>query len=713
MVENNNIFIEASAGTGKTYQIVEIVSELLAKGYPLSEIAIVTFTEKAAGELKERIRKKIDSMYFKEKGNPLGNFFQQARKDLVFANIGTIHHFCRSILSSNSLKIGLSPYYEEIADLSSHREILFHSFFETIENTYIQNNKKEELIELLVEIPFESIRSLCFSLIDMGGGRKIKFPDKDFLLPKIKDLSEEFISLTKQTILWDENPQEMENLYSYLKDKYENLNFAKVFVEPIFQSDYKVNKRKYNKNKLNPDIAAKIDSITSKYYTYESFISSPPEYSKQLYILLNEFIDFYNNYSIENNFITTGEIIIKTRDALSNKFKLSLEEFKFIIIDECQDTDPTQFELFRNLSNRIKEEKDGNDIKFILVGDKKQSIYRFRNADLNSLDRFLKELKFEHGKTLDTSYRSTPHTINVFNRIFKTIPELNYSEINYDKKKEDYPFGKTPFLYSIEKENGGKLPKAQDINEFCEKGIIDCINKIVNNDDFKILDKTKETNGKLLTGKNIRYSDIAILSTSREKLRNLLLELKKAKIPAGIYKEETFYQSNIVIALSFLLHSIENPYDSESLYKALISDLFVVSDSTILEIFPDGEISYLKIVSGSEELYKICESLNKAHKDRYSKPASFIIQRILEENEVISRLSSGFEGKRNLTNLYHFLEILNLKQFEENKSFGSLSREIKKHIKEGKDEREKIDFDDESEIDNSVKLLTIHASKGL
>ena len=109
---SENLFIAASAGTGKTYTIQQVVCKLVAQGMNLNQILIVTYTEKAAGELKDRIRKKIEEEFKKDSGNI---YLQQALHDVQGAPIGTIHSFCQKVTQEFAYETDV-PLKQELID---------------------------------------------------------------------------------------------------------------------------------------------------------------------------------------------------------------------------------------------------------------------------------------------------------------------------------------------------------------------------------------------------------------------------------------------------------------------------------------------------------------------------------------------------------------------------------------------------------------------
>ena len=183
--KNNHVVIEASAGTGKTYTIEHMIPQFIEGGVSIEKVAVLTFTEKAAAELQDRIRKElIRSIEIPNLAQEKKDQLEEALELLPNANIGTIHHFCRSILKKHSLVLGLSAKFGEIRNVSEEIETYFKKFWWKIEK-----DDSEELIALLRKVDFPKFKSILVELTAKTGGNKIKLLDKSDGERLKKDLS--------------------------------------------------------------------------------------------------------------------------------------------------------------------------------------------------------------------------------------------------------------------------------------------------------------------------------------------------------------------------------------------------------------------------------------------------------------------------------------------------------------------------------------------
>lgn len=704
--KENHVVINASAGTGKTFTIENMIPQFIEGGVSIENIAVLTFTEKAAAELQDRIRKQL---YTQMKNAPeeSRNKLEETIELLPNANIGTIHHFCRMLLKKYSLELGFSAKFGEIRDARDEIEIYFKKFWGKIEK-----NDSTELIELLQKIEFSRFKEILIELTEKSGGNKIKLLEK-------------------------ENPEKIQKYFSNLKSLLVNCDLTQDKNYVIKLNEFNTKTFSDNQQILNGIQGAFLTGESKPNQNVQKFILtnnsiSQKEYETLLELLIAELnkavafkilnpifeyanilIEEYDKYLLSQDMITLDGLILQTRRLVTNKKirEQIQKQIRYIILDECQDTNPIQINL-------VTELFDGLNWGIIFVGDPKQSIYRFRNADLKSYKTAVDSLISKVELSLDTSYRSSFKLMRAFNFIFPKFTSLTeiYKEVNANRALDDIAENIAPPLLLLgldqnnnpqKKDESGQPFSAESLRTSAIEEIVNLIKTITNNPKYLIGDKQQETGYR-----KIKFSDIAILSNSNSSLNKLLGEFSKKSISANIYKSTTFYSHTIVQAISHLLHAIENPNDSSSLYKTLASDLFLIPEVILYELSESRGLSYLSD-SKFPEINIIFESLRKAHENRYTKDVAYTMFEVLKDNQILEVISIGFEGKRNLANLYHLAEILSYNQLSENLSFGEVVRNFKKDVANSVEQEIKLDNDKKDDSFNSVQLMTIHASKGL
>lgn len=687
-LQNENIFIEASAGTGKTYTIVEIVTKLLENGHNISRMGIITFTEKAAGELLVRIRTGIET---KLKDPNLENklHFEKQLEDLPFANIGTIHNFCRNLLSKYPEASDFFPFKQEERSVSHRIAKAFQIFLEKKEKEAIETKSEETFIQFFLDFDVSNLQEFCEEIIYKVQFKNISPPEEITQ----ENLNSEFNSLLTEIL--EEYPQS-------ILGRYRNQNVSKELFDTLVNNKLLTQKYGLNKTK-NRDLKDKLD-----YFQIQ-------EKLKALVQFLNDWIRFYKGYQKEENFLSTDDIIHTTANMLKDhpKVRKTLSaDFDFLIVDECQDTDPTQFLILSMLCSTIQGDKYKVP-KLILVGDKKQSIYKFRNADLKTVEFYIDKLIPKANRLkLDTSYRSTQSLNKFFNKFFSInnlFSQFEYSEVKTGRTDELANLPNPTVLFTLFDPIESKKAKIVRIEN--AESIVAFIQEIYKNENYLIWDKYQGTKREIL------YSDIAILANTGKELKIIQNSLLLHNVPCSTYKEKDYYEENLVASLSYMLHAIENPNDNQSFLFCLDSPLFLIPVSTLSSLASENLLNYYEVALPNTEEYKelkkIYELFSKAHEERYLYPASFILQSILEKMNTIPRLASGFEGRKNLTNLYYFYDILNEMQYNQNMSFGELAREMRRRVINQPEAEKRLDYEEREQEQDTVKLMTIHASKGL
>ncbi|MDX1958959.1 MAG: UvrD-helicase domain-containing protein [Leptospiraceae bacterium] len=675
-VFKTHLVIEASAGTGKTYTIVELISFLLSKEISLEKIGIMTFTEKAAGELKERIRMKLYDLI---KGNPKNQYYQTALENFPYLTIGTIHNFSRLILNEASS-------FLPIDEVREHSDIISKQF----EKFWAIEEAKEDskLIELIKKISFtkfqDFIQQVSSKLKTHVTISKPEFSINEFQVFFLKVI-EHFRSANNL------NKDQKRKVEEFISEQ-ENSNLREIFDSKGYLSREKLlngNKVKGILDKANINYKT-LNEELQKINEAENYFNSYP-FLLTLVHYTNKFLDFLIQYKEKEMLIFTNDLILKGNELLSNNDsirKYFRNKFSFIVVDEYQDTSPEQFDLCYKLF-------EDRDYGLVLVGDTKQSIYGFQNADLETLNEFKSKINFQK-ESLDITYRSSYTLMNSFNYIFNNISSLEYSNITTVREKKEQVSSGLILVGRKEFFSGDEIPSPQE-------SIINTIKTIINNEKFKII-----SNGNT---RKIGYGDITILARTNSAIKEIFYELRKASIPASVYRDKNYYDNSFVSALILLLQAIDNPSDSFSLYSILVSEIFLFNRNHLNE-FNSSDFTY-ESLSSNDTLNKIFLSLQEAHATRFSFPASSIIQTVFLKNKVLERLSLGFGGKRNQANYHQFLEILNWEQIENKLNFSEISKKMLSNSKNSIEQEMRLEDENLKDYQSAVKLMTIHASKGL
>lgn len=699
--------VVAGAGTGKTQIIsrrfAKLVKEIEALGIEQAaeRILVITFTDKAAGEMKGRIIQQLQ----KNKINYIG-------QDL---SISTFHGFCSKILKKHSIEVNLSPSFALAEDTELKKifddiikKIRYNetNTFEVLENICkelrldkdilsiesINKLNKIDKVEKLLDSIFDIIKKIKaygyspLEFMQKSISSTINFSDCVKNIPFGYDSKEQYV------MDWDNHLKE------YIADNSE-INeeiFEKIAKEKIILD--KRGKRKPEEYTPADNFYENIDKITDYEIHFIKVIAVVYAlYQKQLEILdICDFDDLINK---------TIEILDKNNEI--RKFYQNL--YKHIIIDEFQDTNGSQLRLIKLLLSN-------EDANITFVGDRKQSIYGFRFAQMENLDTLHKDIEDRYQKKyepiqLKYNYRSTAQVLNAVN--FVTQEQLNLNEKLHPN----------PNLVFVDKENYVQVTpiknftNAEDIKIKSIKYIASEIVKIKKEDE------------------KVTYKDFAVLVRSHAQAELIDKELEKYGIPSIKKVNVSFFKTPVIknsIALFKLTNNIREELALFQILRIQLSELEIYKFKKLIdeEILKTKTYSELREMNLSDKLAFIYEknhfeTINCAEETKeYIKKILNIFFEIQKEKSNLSLLQIYYKllSKIDLhkeTGINKYKADLNIKIFEkvisnfmQTKNYVSVKtflEELEKNIDNKNFELPEIIG---TETD-AVQIVTVHASKGL
>ncbi|UPT14788.1 exodeoxyribonuclease V subunit beta [Buchnera aphidicola] len=719
--------IEASAGTGKTTAIVIMYLRLLLgiedkkkiKPLLIKEILIVTFTNSAKDEIHKRIKKNIEKLHLCCINNNTSNLIlkpflkkiknlkeavyilDRAKRDINNVAIYTIHGFCKDILQLNFFNIN-----EEIIE---NETSLHLQATEDFWRTHFYGLPKD-IIKIILQ-DYKNPKSLLSELQPIFNFNKVYFKKKI-------NKNQNFITCHAENI-------EIINIFKK-KWLYYNLSIIDIIKK------LKINKKIYNisnitrwQKSITKWAQSKTENyqrpITLKYFSQETIKKN----IKNNQILCHTF--FKDIEEIIQKKISLKDIIlfkgIKTitrllkkekkkkcllgfNDLLDNFLKyikenkklkkLIIKKYPVAFIDEFQDTNIQQYQIFNILYN-IKNEK----IALFLIGDPKQSIYSFRGADIFSYLNAKSKIKKHY--YLDTNWRSSINICQGINDLFSR----NNNSFFY----KDIPFIKIfPSLHNknIKFQIRGKIQKAisfffkkkekihiEDYKEWVAK---QCANEICY---WLIYARKGEA---ILINKNqqkiLKESDIVVLVKDKNEADIIKDALEKVNIKS-IYSSsnKSIFQTSDAYELLLILQTILQPTQIEMLKQSIFTHIFY-------KILLEG-----KKQKNTEKLYFIMNKLNKYRTIWKNIGIFYAIKTIILDYQKYSNNLDKYKHYQKNINFLHIAELLE-EQSEYLYKESSLLRWFEKKISEKKNilENEHIRYFNQSKL---IKIVTIHKSKGL
>jgi len=695
--------IEASAGTGKTYNITKLVIRLILENkLSITDILIVTFTNAATFELQTRIRNELYDTYnyfsqfqnnqTKENDiwiNYLYNYFSKLKdeqKNLVIkriktslndfqnANIFTIHSFCNKILKQYAFEANSSLKSELLKDEIS----LFEKYAKDFYRKYILNNEYDIIEFIGIWKDNSKIYKTITAIPD-------KYKNTDNSTP------EHILQAINERIFKIKSIYTIDGLARSNTKKLNELSIKLGYginLENLIKDFKSIINIKFNPDKFPEDKYIEIFNLM-----YEIKYELIPK----LYFHLQQFIkrNFENELQIKSQF-TFDNLLIKVAEAVYQNNNLISElrnKYKAVLIDEFQDTDKLQFKIFDTVFFR-----NNNTCSFI-IGDPKQSIYRFRGADIYSY--LIAAQKAQNSYTLKNNYRSDAKLLEAFNIFFNVDNPFFNEKIIYDivKTPEDNP-KRYEFFLDEHKEKPFTIINVEGTQDNIKTQLAN----FITNEILKFL-KLRGQNKAFLNDKLLNLSDIAILVKSHSEAEYFQKMLSKHNIKSIINSKKSIFETEEAINLYYILNAIINNQNIQKLKLALLVKLINFDKNKIVDL-ENNDILLEKIILKFTKLYNIWNQ----------KGFIVMFENLLEEFQVIQNINKFTNKERILTNLFQLQEILHIKEKELRYSPNDLLNYLQKRIK-GED-FDDIEGENENLLrlesdDDAVKIQTIHSSKGL
>ncbi|URL03078.1 exodeoxyribonuclease V subunit beta [Avibacterium sp. 20-126] len=734
--------IEASAGTGKTYTMASLYIRLLLQAgencfnQPLSvdKILVVTFTEMATQELRERIRARIyhskqlllqyqttqDLTVFAQGGDPLLGELVQGLNDIPLAiqrlswaeqsmdtaAIYTIHSFCRRMLMQYAFNSGVHFNLALVTDESDLLARLTNEFWR--EAFYHQPVLIAKFIQRTLNSPTELLQKIR-SYLGVESF-KVDVPDQKLLTLSLDEFFQQRLLPIYQAID-DFKQQWLANekaLFDFLeKNKSRQKNYRTIWTEGRFN---KMRGWATNPNELTlPDVllehftASKIVEKTKEgNLPLEHFIFDQAEALAEqqenlnlalpivLYHCIKEIRAKLIHYKTQHTEKGFDDLLRLVREGLysdnGNDFAtLIRHQYPFAMIDEFQDTDAQQYQIF----SKIYIETLSSESGFIMIGDPKQSIYKFRGADIFTYLKAAQQAKYRF--TLQENWRSTPALIECVNGIFdfQQPPPFLFDAIHFTKVKA----GKNLPAFHL---NGQAQPPLQcyiteETNpaEFAKCCAISIQQWL----------KSAEQNQATFVDEPLKAKNIAVLVRNRYEADLVKSALQNLGI-ASVYlsDKENVFDSNTAREIALILTACLNPLNERNILNAIATRLFALNSAEIYQIKQD-ENAWENIIAQFIAYQKCWQQ----------KGILVMLHQLLLDNQLIQRLLANEQKERIITDFLHLAELLQ-QASRLNESEAALLRWFEKQI-QGTDRLEEI-IRLESERD-LVKIVTIHKSKGL
>jgi len=745
---DKTLVVEAAAGTGKTTELVERMVAVLSAGRTtIDRIAGVTFTEKAAGELKLRMRSELEKARRAEKNKESRRNLERALAYLEEARLSTIHSFCGDMLRERPVEAKIDPKFEVMTETQSrelYREA-FHSWFQ---------RKLEDLPEGTRRILRRRTRSGPTENLIAAGWELVNWRDfaapwqrpqfdrvavidsiveKIHLLAKLTaDPSDEKNNLFLDTAPARARSEDIRTLERAGPRDYDGL-------EAIFgsiASDRKLferflsprkGKAQYNEQVKRDDILALHGELIAAINSFAEDAGS--DLAPLLQAELGETVVEYQRLKERTGRLDFLDLLIRARDLLIQSRSVRehfQERFTHLFVDEFQDTDPLQAEILVLLSADTPEATDWRAVqpypgKLFIVGDPKQAIYRFRRADVGTYEE-VKQLLLRNGAELlqlTTSFRSLPSIQSLVNQAFAP-----YMDGDQEKLQAGYvplsPFRQEykeqPSIVALPVPKPYKYKFSQEaVDASLPDAIAAFISWLVEKSGWTV-PKPDNPSQRILLGPNhICLLFRRFINRDDDMARPYIRAFEARNLPHLLVGGKSFHDREEVQTVRTALTAIEWPDDDLSVFATLKGSLFAIRDDVLLEYrHRVGHFHPFRLPSDplSDELQEVVESLRilaKLHRDRNYRPVAETLDWLLRETRTHLAFALRPSGEQVLANVLHIAELA--RKYE---ASGGLSfRGFVQELRSGADAAETAEAPIFEEGSEGIRMMSVHKAKGL
>lgn len=597
-VFDQNVLVEASAGSGKTTVLVERLVQMLARGHAkVGDIAALTFTRKAAGEMRSRFYVRLDSARHASDDDRIKKRLGQALEQVHHAYIGTIHGFCARLLRDYSTEAGLPAGFEEV-----------HEDDEADLINEVWNNWTHELHEQNDPIIAE-LHELGLSLIDLHDGF-VRFsqysdvaawPCPPSSAPSLKGLREKLSEYhSHMAALAPQLPVEANDR---LMEKYRRLpRLASSILWHAPQHVFKhleeyESKQSGTVKKRWPGGTKQCEQELERWNDLCEKVVEPlmEQWRAHRYPTVIRFLiraeQYYRLERHRRGLLTYQDLLQRSVELITANTqvrKLASTQWKRLLIDEFQDTDPLQAELLFLLTSKraVRHwlEAEPRAGSLLMVGDPKQSIYRFRRADIQIYQLVKNRIEATGGEVvqLTTNFRSQLSLVKWINSTFEDLfampepsPQVKYLAMN-PGRRDDRSLDQCLQYLEFPKETAGRTK--EDVSRAEADAIARYILEAI---DGKLVFERSEAEKKRGVPPEAVADDFLILTAQRERLQNYGDILSSWGIPnqvSGGAQLNTFPGLRL---LHLLLTSASEPDNTIALVGLLRSDLCGLSDAQL------------------------------------------------------------------------------------------------------------------------------------
>ncbi len=743
---DRNVVVVAGAGTGKTTLLVNRLVHLLMKEpHPVTvtQIVALTFTNKAATEMKIRLRERLtvlahpeaDALRAADGGavslaelrqcyglstDEIAARAAGALRDLEKGQIGTLHSFAAHVLRLYPLEGGVDPAFQEDDGLrfEEHFGMAWEIWIDReLGRLGSHHHQWRKVLSLATVDEMRALaRALCSELVDVGAVRAQI--DDAALSPALVEWVRQSYERGQRLLDAHDRPKrrKIEQMLAAA------VNMMKAIVDQGVAGiqALSVADRDVLKKDLGNPVAGwdndEFESACSIIHAAQEYQSVNSDFFKHTLTLLEPLIsDVRLSFRLKgwvsfDGLLARARTLLRDHRAIRERIK---QDYRAVLVDEFQDTDPVQYELMLAISERAGsqastwQEMALEPGKLFIVGDPKQSIYAFRRADIEAFDRVVQKIEEDGGvvQTLTTNFRSDAAVLgpvnDVFDRLFERQPLVQPANVRLEVQPQ-----RRPSSFDAGVRVQVTLP-ASDERAFDAAGATRAEGETL----------ARWLAEDVLSRPQVKPGHVALLFRKLTQADTYVDALRRYGLPYVIEGEKHFYRRQEVIDLMNVLRALDHPHDHVALAGVLRSPLGGLSDRALYELRQFNGFEYLRSesLSGWERpeasaIRRLYGHFAWLHRQVGALPLADVLDLIFDRLPILEIAAASMHGEQAVANL---LKVKQTAASLSDRPHLTLSGFVELMVARLDEQPDEAESPLSEESSNAIQVLTIHKAKGL
>ena len=724
-----SMLVEAGAGSGKTTSLVSRMLALIGESKcTVDRMAAVTFTRKAAAELKGRFQIALEDALKKEPDGDRKARYRTALSDLNLLFAGTIHSFCGRLLRERPVEAGIDPDFQELEE-EENAILRDQCWSDYIEGLYTEG---AEVLGKLAELGL-NVGDLVQTYRDLAVYPEVEVITVEEVRPDFARQKKEleiYIERAYKSIPetvpekgWD-GLQKMVR-QAHLRSRHLDMGVDRDFIRVLTGLE-KSPGITHNRWPGGKEEALRQRDV---FESFKTRIVEPclEQWRRYCHFFIMKLVipgvAYFCDARRKNSLMNYSDLLLRCAELLRNNSEVRYyfqERVTHLLVDEFQDTDPIQAEVILYLSGEDNEERSWQNLRIrpgalFIVGDPKQSIYRFRRADIDIYNKVKALILSSGGEVvfLTTNFRSLPAVCDWINPVFKSrFPEkADQYQAAYEQMD---PFRKDKGG-GVRRITIGKVTKnnQEEIAKLDAERIAGYIRR-----SSKYGRNALNTNGEPEDGEIAGFSpgDFMILLRYKAHMPVYARALELAGIPYEVSGGGAFNESDEIRQFLNLLTAVACPEDPISLVAALRGAFYGISDDLLYRFKDTGGVFFyfdtqnrFKDPTVREKIGAVLSEIRTFHQWTRVKPPAAAMNMILDHLGIVSLSMTKDMGKSRAGNLLKAIEIVLQKSGGTMNTFSDMVELLEKHYSELEVEEMSVD---PGKVD-VVRIMNLHKAKGL